>query len=214
VPETASEPSDRDLQREHLSVTDMAELEAGVAGALSPLLARLDVIVPALICLGSAVLAIIMPKLVISGGIVIGRSYATMSPSMIPRLIFGVLAVVAAVATVSAFQRLRQSSTVSPGDEAERFGRVAVIAVVVLFYALTVNWLGFILSTTIVAAVISYYLGLRNPLAFVPGAVILPVLIRFVFERLLLISLPRSRIESIGHIEDQVMRFLVNNLLG
>jgi hypothetical protein len=197
-----------------LSVTDMAELEAGVAGALSPLLARLDVIVPALICLGSAVLAIIMPKLVISGGIVIGRSYATMSPSMIPRLIFGVLAVVAAVATVSAFQRLRQSSTVSPGDEAERFGRVAVIAVVVLFYALTVNWLGFILSTTIVAAVISYYLGLRNPLAFVPGAVILPVLIRFVFERLLLISLPRSRIESIGHIEDQVMRFLVNNLLG
>jgi hypothetical protein len=197
-----------------LSVTDMAELEAGTAGALSPLLARLDVIVPALICLGSAVLAIIMPKLVISGGIVIGRSYATMSPSMIPRLIFGVLAVVAAVATVSAFQRLRQSSTVSPGDEAERFGRVAVIAVVVLFYALTVNWLGFILSTTIVAAVISYYLGLRNPLAFVPGAVILPVLIRFVFERLLLISLPRSRIESIGHIEDQVMRFLVNNLLG
>jgi hypothetical protein len=214
VPETASEPSDRDLQPEHLSVTDMAELEAGTAGALSPLLARLDVIVPALICLGSAVLAIIMPKLVISGGIVIGRSYATMSPSMIPRLIFGVLAVVAAVATVSAFQRLRQSSTVSPGDEAERFGRVAVIAVVVLFYALTVNWLGFILSTTIVAAVISYYLGLRNPLAFVPGAVILPVLIRFVFERLLLISLPRSRIESIGHIEDQVMRFLVNNLLG
>jgi hypothetical protein len=197
-----------------LSVTDMAELEAGTAGALSPLLARLDVIVPALICLGSAVLAITMPKLVISGGIVIGRSYATMSPSMIPRLIFGVLAVVAAVATVSAFQRLRQSSTVSPGDEAERFGRVAVIAVVVLFYALTVNWLGFILSTTIVAAVISYYLGLRNPLAFVPGAVILPVLIRFVFERLLLISLPRSRIESIGHIEDQVMRFLVNNLLG
>lgn len=214
MPETASEPSDRDLRPEHLSVTDMAELEAGVAGALSPLLARLDVIVPALICLGSAVLAIIMPKLVISGGIVIGRSYATMSPSMIPRLIFGVLAVVAAVATVSAFQRLRQSSTVSPGDEAERFGRVAVIAVVVLFYALTVNWLGFILSTTIVAAVISYYLGLRNPLAFVPGAVILPVLIRFVFERLLLISLPRSRIESIGHIEDQVMRFLVNNLLG
>jgi hypothetical protein len=83
-----------------------------------------------------------------------------------------------------------------------------------LAYALTVTWLGFILATMIVAVVLSYFLGLRNPLAFIPGVVVVPVLIRFIFERLLLISLPRSRIESIGQIEDQLMRFLVDTLLG
>jgi hypothetical protein len=213
VPETVSEASDRDLRPEDLSVSEIAELEAGTAGALSPLLSRLDVIVTALICAAAAVLAITMPSLVTSGGIEIGRSYATMSPSLIPRLIFGILAVVTAIATVAAFNRLRQSEVASPGDEVDRFGRVAVIALVILFYALTVTWLGFILSTMIVAGVISYFLGLRNPLAFVPGVVIIPVLIRFVFERLLLIALPRSSIEAVGHIEDLVIQFLVHTLL-
>lgn len=213
MPETVSESPDRDLQPEALSVVEMAELEAGAAGDLSPLLARLDIIVTALICLAAALLSIMMPRLVESGGIEIGRSYATMSASLIPRLIFGVLAVVAAVATVAAIGRFRQSGAVDPGDEFDRFGRAAFMAVVILFYALTVTWLGFVLSTMIVAAVTAYYLGLRNPFGYVPGVLIVPVLIRFVFERLLFISLPRSRIEAVGHIEDQVIQFLTHVLL-
>lgn len=191
----------------------MAELEAGTAGALSPLLARLDVIVTGLICLGAAVLAVIMPQLVESGGINIGRSFATMPPSLVPRLVFGALAAVAAFATFAAVSRLRHLNTESPGDEGERFARAAIIAAIVLFYALTVTWLGFILSTMIVAAIISYFLGLRNPLAYIPSVLIVPILARFIFERLLLIALPRSRIESIGQIEDQLMVFLVNTFL-
>jgi len=213
VPETMSEPRDRDLQPEGLSVTDMADLEAGTAGPQTPLLARLEVIVTALICLAAGLISIMMPRLVESGGIEIGRSYATMSASLIPRIIFGVLAVVAAVATVAAFNRFREFKTVDPGDEFDRYSRAAFVALVILAYALTVTWLGFILSTMIVAAVISYFLGLRNPLAFIPGVLIVPILIRFIFERLLFISLPRSRIESVGHVEDQVIRFLVENLL-
>jgi len=211
--EPAAGSREREPNVDNLSVTDMADLEAGTAEALSPLLVRLDVIVTALICIAAALLSIMMPRLVESGGIDIGRSYATMSASLIPRVIFGVLAVFAAVATVAAFNRFRQHTTTSPGDELDRFSRVAFVALVILVYALTVTWLGFILSTMIVAAVISYFLGLRNPLAYIPGVVIVPIVIRFVFERLLFISLPRSRIESVGHIEDQIIRFLVENLL-
>ena len=80
-------------------------------------------------------------------------------------------------------------------------------------YTLTVSWLGFILSTMIVATVTSIFLGLRNPLTFIPSVIIVPILIRFIFERLLFISLPRSQIESVGHIEDQVIQFLSHNLL-
>lgn len=203
-----------DLNADDFSVTELAALEAGTGGALTPLLARLDVIVTALICFAAALLAIIMPQLVESGGIAIGRSFTTMSPSLIPRLIFGVLAVVAAIATVAAVGRYRRIETVSPGDEFDRFSRAGFVALVILFYALTVTWLGFILATMIVAAILSYFLGLRNLLAFTPGVVVVPIIIRFVFERLLLIALPRSRIETIGQIEDQLMRFLVDNLLG
>jgi hypothetical protein len=214
VPETVSEPSDRGLPPEDLSVAEIAELEAGTAGVMSPLLARLDVIVTALICLAAALLSIIMPQLVVSGGIAIGRSYATMSPSLIPRIIFGVLAAFAAVATIAAVKRFRQSTTENPGDELDRFSRAAIVAVIILFYALSVTWLGYILSTMIAAAVISYFLGLRNPLAYIPAVVIVPIVIRFIFERMLFISLPRSRIESVGQLEDQLIRFLVNTLLG
>jgi hypothetical protein len=203
-----------ELNADDVSVAELAELEAGTAGSLSPLLARLDIVVTGLICLAAAALAILMPQLVESGGISIGRSYATMSASLIPRLIFGVLAVFAAIATVAAVGRYRNIETVSPGDEFDRFSRAAFVALVILFYALTVTWLGFILATMIVAAVVSYFLGLRNPLAFIPGVVIVPIVIRFIFERMLFISLPRSRIEAIGQIEDQLMRFLAENLLG
>lgn len=210
-----TDPTSESREREasDLSIRDLADLEAGTAGALSPLMARLDVVVTSLICLVAALLAVIMPSLVISGGIVIGRSYSTMSPSLIPRVIFGVLAVVAAFAAVAAYRRLRQLATESPGDEFDRFIRAGFVALVILFYALTVTWLGYILATMMVAAVISYFLGLRNPLAFVPGVLIAPILIRFVFERLLLISLPRSRIESVGEIEDAIIRFLVNTFI-
>lgn len=210
-----TDPTSESREREasDLSIREMADLEAGTAGALSPLMARLDVVVTSLICLVSALLAVIMPSLVISGGIVIGRSYSTMSPSLIPRVIFGVLTVVAAFAAVAAYRRLRQLASESPGDELDRFIRAGFVALVILFYALTVTWLGYILATMMVAAVISYFLGLRNPLAFVPGVLIAPILIRFVFERLLLISLPRSRIESVGEVEDAIIRFLVNTFI-
>jgi len=196
-----------------MTVGEIAELESGTAGALSPVLARLDVIVTGLICLGAAVLAFFMPNLVTSGGISFGRSYATMSPSLIPRLVFAVLTAVAAVATLAAFKRYRNQDSAPPGNEAEEFGRAAAIALIVLFYTLTVSWLGFILSTMIVATVTSIFLGLRNPLTFIPSVIIVPILIRFIFERLLFISLPRSQIESVGHIEDQVIQFLSHNLL-
>jgi hypothetical protein len=198
---------------EDLSVAELAELEAGTGAPLSYNMARLDVVVAALICAAAAALAIIMPQLVVSGGIIIPRSYTSLAPSVIPRLAFGSLALVAAVATVSAWSRLRAGGFGRPADEGDRFRRTAIMAMIVLFYALTVTWLGFIPSTMIVAAATAFFLGLRNPLAFVPGVIIVPVAARFIFERLLLISLPRSHIESIGHLEDLLMRFLVDLLL-
>ena len=76
------------------------------------------------------------------------------------------------------------------------------------------TWLGYILSTMLMTAAMAGYLGLRNPLTFIPGVIVIPIAIRFVFERLLLISLPRSSIESVGVIEDAVLRFLAHTIIS
>jgi hypothetical protein len=65
----------------------------------------------------------------------------------------------------------------------------------------------------IVSAVSSYFLGLRKPVLFVPGVLVTPIVIRFVFERLLYISLPRSEIETVAVVEDAVIGLLVRILL-
>lgn len=195
------------------TVAELAELEAGTGAPLSLQMARLDVAVTALLCVCAALLAILMPDLVVSGGIIIARSYQSLSPSLIPRLAFGGLAVVSAIAAIAAYNRLREGDFERPADEADRFRRAAIMACIVLFYALSVAWLGFIPATMIVAFLTTWFLGLRNPLLFIPGVIVLPVVARFVFERLLLISLPRSHIESLGRIEDATMRLLVDLLL-
>ena len=196
-----------------MSIEELSEMEAGLGGAMSPLMARLDVGASAAICIAAGALAIFMPDLVTSGGIIIARSYQSLSPSLIPRLVFAVLALAAAIATYSAYRRLRTGNFEQPADEAERFRRAGTIALIVLFYALSVTWLGFIPSTMIVAAVTAWFLGLRNPLGFIPSVIIVPIAARFIFERLLLISLPRSQIESLGQFEDATMRIFVDLLL-
>ena len=88
--------------------------------------------------------------------------------------------------------------------------RAGIATIIAIAYAACVPWLGYILATMLMTAAMAWYLGLRNPLMFIPGVIVIPVTIRFVFERLLLISLPRSSIESIGAVEDAVLRYLTH----
>jgi hypothetical protein len=183
-----------------------ADIDAAVA--LSPLMARVDVAVAAILALGAATMTVAMPMLIASGGIETERDFATLSPALIPRLAFGCVTILAIVALIPAVQTVRSRAGHPRADELGRLQRAGIAAAIAVGYALTVTLLGYIVATMLMTAVMSYYLGLRNPFAFIPGVIVIPILIRFVFERLLLISLPRSSIESIGLVDDAVMRFL------
>ena len=183
------------------------EIDALVA--LTPMMARVDVAVAALLALIGATLTVAMPMLIASGGIDTERDFSTLSSALIPRLAFGSLTVLALVAMVPAVQTMRSGIGRPRADELGRMQRAGIAAAIAIAYAASVTLLGYILSTMLMTAAMAYYLGLRNPAAFIPTVLIVPVAIRFVFERLLLISLPRSSIESIGLVEDAVMRFLV-----
>lgn len=189
-----------------------AEVDAVVA--LSPLMARLDVAVAAIFVLMAATIAAAMPMLIASGGIETERDFSTLSPALIPRLAFAILAALAFMAMISALRTVRSGIGRPRDSELPGIQRAAVAMIIAIAYAMSVTWLGYILSTMLMTAAMSYYLGLRNPLAFVPGVLVIPVVIRFVFERLLLIALPRSEIESIGAVEDALMRFLTRILIS
>jgi len=191
-------------------VAEPADVDIAAAVALSPLLARADVAAAAIVALIAATLTVAMPMLIASGGIDTERDFATLSPALIPRLAFGCLTVLAIVALIPAVQTLRSGVSQPRADEFGRLQRAGIATVIAIAYASSVTTLGYTLATMLMTAAMAYYLGLRNPFAFIPGVIVIPILIRFVFERLLLISLPRSSIEAIGLVEDAVIRFLVH----
>lgn len=184
-----------------------------IAPPLSPLMARLDVAVSALIALVAGAIAVAMPRLVESGGIDTQRDFATLPAALVPQLAFATLAVVSLISLVSAVRRLKTEPGVTPADEGDRLQRAAVMVLITGAYAAGMDTLGYVLDTMLMSAIVAFYLGLRNPLAFIPGVIIVPFLIRFIFERLLLISLPPSQIEFVGQIEEAVLHFFSRLLL-
>jgi hypothetical protein len=188
-------------------------LDGDIAPPLSPLMARLDVAVAALLALGAGAIAAAMPELVASGGIDTQRDFATLPGYLVPQLSFAALAVVALISLFPAVRRLKLSAGADPVDEGDRLQRAGVMIVITAAYAAGMNTLGYVLDTMLMTAAVAYYLGLRNPLAFIPGVLIVPFLIRFIFERLLLISLPPSQIEVVGNIEETALHFFSKLLL-
>lgn len=181
--------------------------------APSRLLARVEVAVAFLLVLGAGATAIFMPYLIGRGGIETARDFLTISPSFFPVLAMGLLAVVCVPYAINAVRGLAKSSEAHTGEDLVRLKRAGFMVVVAVSYAGSMTWLGFILATMLMALIVSYFLGLRKPLAFLPGVVLVPVTIRFVFERLLYIALPRSEIEFVAAIEDALIGFLVTVLL-
>lgn len=180
-------------------------------GGLSPsrLLARVEISVAVLLCIGAAMIALFMRRLIGSGGIETARDFLTLSPSLFPQLAMVLLAAVSASYAIDAWRnhaRVEQSHTYEDVDRLKRAGFMVVVAIC---YAALITWMGFILSTMLVSGILSWFLGLRKPLTFLPGVVIAPIAIRFVFERLLYIALPRSEIEFVAAIEDSLIRLLV-----
>lgn len=176
-------------------------------------LAWTEVLVAALISAMAVLLAIFMPALIGAGGFETAEDYLHLTPDFFPRLTMVLLAAVSMRYLVGAVRDLARSTGRHDADDLRKLGRAGFMVVVALCYAAIISSLGFIAATMLVTVVVSYFLGLRNPLAFVPGVVIVPIAIRFIFERLLFIALPRSDIDSIAAIEDAVIGLLVKFLL-
>lgn len=191
-----------------MSSDDGAASGREAASAADAALARLEVWLAASMALVSAGLSLFMPSLIASGGIASAQSFITLSPVFFPRLAFALLAALSLCHLLAARREARRAPPAAGAPETAGIPRGARMILIAAAYAALVSPLGYGLSTLLMAAASARLLGVRRLRALLPLAVLIPVVVRFVFERLLLISLPRSEFEAIASVEDAIMKFL------
>ena len=184
------------------------------ANAPSPMMLRLEIYLAAAMMLLSVGFAVFMPYLIATGGITAAQDFLRLTPVFFPRLAFAVLAALCAFYLLDVWRRSRYVQSAANPDEAARFRRGVVMIVVIAAYSLLVSALGYGLSTLLMAGAVIWYLGIRQIWIVASVSVLMPIVVRFIFERLLLISLPRSDYEAIAVVEDAIMKFLSSVFLG
>ena len=184
------------------------------ANAPSPMMLRLEIYLAAALMLLAAGLAVFMPYLIASGGISAAQDFLRLTPVFFPRLAFTVLAALCAFYLLSAWREGRYVRSAENPDEVVRFRRGALMIAVIAAYSLLVSALGYGLSTLLMAGAVIWYLGIRQIWIVASVSIVMPIVVRFIFERLLLISLPRSDYEAIAVVEDAIMKFLSSVFLG
>ncbi|MBI2178998.1 MAG: tripartite tricarboxylate transporter TctB family protein [Candidatus Tectomicrobia bacterium] len=172
-------------------------------------LALLEVWVSALIALAGAGLGIAMPSMVLEGGIREAQEFMRLTPVFFPRLAFGVMAVLGLVQLARAIRRLPGAAPATGEGWISKYQNPIVAAALIIAYAYLIPWLGFSAAGFAGIAAITVAIGSRSWREILPIALLSPLVIRFVFERLLLISLPRSPIDLIAAPEEALMQFLV-----
>ena len=180
----------------------------------SPMMLRLEICLAAAMMLLSVGFAAFMPYLIATGGISSAQDFLRLTPVFFPRLAFAVLAALCAFYLINAWRSARNIQSAANPDEAVRFRRGVVMITVIAAYSLLVSALGYGLSTLLMAGAVIWYLGIRQIWIVASVSVLMPIVVRFIFERLLLISLPRSDYEAIAVVEDAIMKFLSGIFLG
>jgi hypothetical protein len=170
------------------------------------------------ICIGvvftaaAGYIALDMPRLVQQGGAQEAQSMLQLSPVFFPELSFSLTFLVSLIFLVQSVRRLPGAVRIE-GSSGKNYWNVAVMCALVIIYASLLPLLGFGIATLLALGVTSYMLGARSWWRLAAFSVLTPVVIRFIFERVLYISLPLSSIGFLTNMEQSLMKFLVRLLL-
>ncbi len=187
-------------------------METGSPPAISRTQAVLEVAAAALIILIAGGLALSMPWLITESGFNPIQDFIQLSSAFFPRLTFGVLAVLGAIYLGRAALVLRASPGAGFVWWDPRYRNVVLLVVLASLYFYSMPWLGFSVATGLSTLALAVLVGGGRWWLVACLALIAPVTIRFVFERLLLISLPRSEFDAIAVPEEALMQWLVRTL--
>ena len=114
-----------------------------------------------------------LPKLVAAPKVLFGRSLTAIAPSLFPSLVLGAMAILACLLLYSLRGSIRSKE--SKTFEKGALHRVVLLFAVMLFYALTMAPLGFLISSALSMAAVAWIAGNRSVLQICAVSVVCPV---------------------------------------
>lgn len=145
-------------------------------------------------CLG-ALGYLFIGSLVAEPKVLFGRSLTAITPSMFPSIVLALLFIVCAVQLLLNF---RNQSTSDAEGGLTGWRRGAVFFGIMTIYALLMVPLGFITSSAIAIAVLSWFIGNRSIVQITLLSVLSPFLLYLGATRLLAVSLPELNVIEIA----------------
>lgn len=146
------------------------------------------------LCLG-ALGVLFLGTLIAEPKVLFGRSLTAITPSLFPSIVLTLLAILCAVQLLFSF---RIASDLQGEDRIVGWRRGAVFFGVMTIYALIMGEIGFIISSALAIAVLSWYIGNRSILQIVLISILAPFLLYLAATRLLAVSLPELNAIQLG----------------
>jgi putative tricarboxylic transport membrane protein len=159
---------------------------------------RLEIAVAGILLLVATAFVFFIDNLVAPPKMLLGRSLTAIEPSLFPLVDLTMMIALCVLFLFFAWRKLSSPSTDTDLPETERsdWGRVCALFGILVLYALTLNPIGFLISTVIAMVLLSLLAGNRNVLQIVALSILSPIALYLVATRVLLVSLPElSRIE-------------------
>ncbi len=146
-----------------------------------------------------------MEALVAKPKMLFGRSLSAIEPTLFPLIAMGMMIVFCGVYFLQVYRESKDPSADMSESAAEDTDwlRVGAFFMVLFFYAMTFDWLGFMTSTFLSMVALSLLAGNRHYLQIIAFSFALPLAFYLVATRLLLVSLPEQ-----GGIELLIARIL------
>lgn len=139
-----------------------------------------------------------MGQLVEAPKVLMGRSLSAIEPSLFPRIMIAALAVLSALVLLLTFKGTEGSEVISTDDaiptDWKAVQRGALLFACMLFFALTMETFGFLISTAITMVMISVLTGNRSVLQIGILAIVGPILLYLTATRVLAVSLPELNV--------------------
>lgn len=152
-----------------------------------------------IIGLGILILAGVLYYLIPSQIAMIETSKEYARPSFYPRIIILLMAIIALVYILTSFiqEHKQDASFSSPADPDEETSahsgwRTFLTVIIMAAYISLISVVGFFIATPFGLAALMLHMGNRRPVALIGTCLVTPIVIYIIFERLLMIYLPRG----------------------
>lgn len=147
-----------------------------------------EVIVTAILLIGALLGLVFMGYLVAPPKLLMGRALTAIMPGLFPGITFSGIALLCALFLFSLRGAAGQEKGTAPTSS--EWQRGIVFFAIMVLYALTMEPIGFLLSSALAIALLCLQMGSRSPVQIVLLSGLSPVLIYLAATRLLAVSLP------------------------